>query len=493
MSLEQYHHLKHLVISIANYLVPPHAERIPITSQNAWLCALPHVTVILMAGLARTRGTWLIRLALFPIVIVIILRFSYAYFVDNIESHGMNQNIGGTGFVELGYVIFFAWHEHGVLKMGEVEPGVPAISSTTNGNGNGNANGKHKHKKTHPKTPHENAQLASASSSSNFFLRAFELLLNPRGIGWKFGTGSGIYCAPDWRNLSSRYAFLKQTLWQIGGNFLLLDMVNSILDRSNVRVAGGTIFGRGGNWMESLAISTWLTVLTGLFLLISFNLGQVVLSFIAVLIKGGGDSPLVDVGWGPLLDHPWLSQSLHEFWGTRWQQGLRQLFLVLGGYPLQAVCRIITRMLSSLLCLPEARAGQVVKLAGDVGLIVGVFFISGVCHTVPQYACGPIIDASGRLVSANGMPGWSSINFFLAQALGVIIERVYRLATGKYVNGIFGRVWTLVWVVGGSQYLFNSWYNVGFQRGKGMDPNTSPTEQLIIPLLHQLSRVYSSS
>ncbi|KAF8312205.1 hypothetical protein DL93DRAFT_2098346 [Clavulina sp. PMI_390] len=466
--LEHYAHLKDIISSVAGFLVPPHSQRIPITPQNLYVYVVPHVPVLIMAGLARTRGTWLIRLAFLPFAIAVILRYSFGYYFDSEYLHGLNHGLGATGFVEFAYVIFFAWSKQGVLKVGEVEPGVRQVPSS-------NGNGKHNNK---AKTPCEDPQ--HLSSSPNFLLRGSELLLNARGIGWKFGTGTGVYWAPDPRDLSSRSTYLRQTLWEILKSYILLDVLNSILAHSNIRVAGGTIFGRGGNWLESLAISTFLTLVTGTFLVIGFNFSQLALSFFAVLLGSRGDGPLVDVGWGPLMDRPWATTSLHDFWGVRWQQFLRQPFLILGGYPLQAIFRTITRVICRVLCLPETKARQFNKIVGDVGLFVGVFFASGLSHTLPPYACGPVVDpVSGRVISETGMPGWHTMFFFLAQAIGILIERIYRMATGKYVDGVFGRVWTWVWIVGGGQFLFNSWYQVGFQRGLVMDPATSPTEQLL--------------
>ena len=80
-----------------------------------------------------------------------------------------------------------------------------------------------------------------------------------------------------------------------------------------------------------------------------------------------------------------------------------------------------------------------------MGLVLGTFVASGAMHNVPFYACGPTVDpVTGVVLSRTGMPGLAPIWFFLAQSIGLAIERGYKAVTGRNVNGWVGRVW--VWL-----------------------------------------------
>src|ERR1700733_7404448 len=67
---------------VARYLVPPHHERTPYNGSNVLYSGLPLLAIFLMAGLARRRGTWLIRLALLPVTLALTLRIFFGYFMD---------------------------------------------------------------------------------------------------------------------------------------------------------------------------------------------------------------------------------------------------------------------------------------------------------------------------------------------------------------------------------------------------------------------------
>jgi Membrane bound O-acyl transferase family len=141
------------------------------------------------------------------------------------------------------------------------------------------------------------------------------------------------------------------------------------------------------------------------------------LSYIGVAFLNDNPS-----SWPPLMDRPWASESLHEFWGARWHQTLRLPVLVLGGYPLQFIFRKLFRS----------------RAASDVGLVVGAFVASGVIHHVGFYNTGRT-------------PGLPTIVFFTAQSLGLGAERAWRALTGKRVGGWWGTLWVWSWIVVGGQ------------------------------------------
>ena len=112
--------------------------------------------------------------------------------------------------------------------------------------------------------------------------------------------------------------------------------------------------------------------------------------------------------WPPLFHIPWLADSFHSFWGRRWYQTERRLFIFSGGVP-----------------------GRI--LFGEAGYVMGVFFASGLYHECAFYTMGH---------------GWDTrmVVFFLMQGLGVCFERWRKTIAGRRVGGMTGRRWTFVFV-----------------------------------------------
>lgn len=72
------------------FLVPAHNDRIPFTYDNAYLIALPPLVLILMAGLARMRNTFAIRLALLPLAVTLTASVCFGHFVSDPELATVN-------------------------------------------------------------------------------------------------------------------------------------------------------------------------------------------------------------------------------------------------------------------------------------------------------------------------------------------------------------------------------------------------------------------
>lgn len=145
---------------------------------------------------------------------------------------------------------------------------------------------------------------------------------------------------------------------------------------------------------------------------------EMVYDFIAVVTVILGGDP---AAWPPLVDKPWRSTSLHDFWGKRWHQAFRRPLLVVGGYP----CAFIAR-----------------KFGGDGRsmLVFGIFLASALLHNYDYYA-----TSSGRT------PGLPCISFFLAQPVGLALERQWKHRTGRNVDGWTGRLWVALWILVGAQ------------------------------------------
>jgi Membrane bound O-acyl transferase family len=146
-----------------------------------------------------------------------------------------------------------------------------------------------------------------------------------------------------------------------------------------------------------------------------------------VLILHFGTFYLLALAWQsvgvhaePIMRRPLRSESLSEFWGKRWNLGFRTLSHKLIFRPLQ-------------------------RRYGVVAATLGAFVVSGLIHDL-------VISVPAR--AGYGLP----TAYFLAQGLGVIVERSQ---TGKQLglaSGGRGRIWMALIVAGPVVLLFHPWF-----------------------------------
>jgi len=92
-----------------------------------------------------------------------------------------------------------------------------------------------------------------------------ELVFSIRGIGWDYGTGTGLYVPRQWKNVNNRMVFILQAIMTLAFYTLVADFLCTILRLSPIgSPQGGSIFAFGNNIFEKYAISTGYTILAGL-------------------------------------------------------------------------------------------------------------------------------------------------------------------------------------------------------------------------------------
>ena len=133
--------------------------------------------------------------------------------------------------------------------------------------------------------------------------------------------------------------------------------------------------------------------------------------------------------WPPLSTHPWLSESLGDFWGKRWHQLFRDVFVRFGYTPFSIV---------------GSRVGG--EDMGKAFGTLGAFIVSGILHQIGTWGMG------------NGTEFLPDFVFFFMQGVGVIFERAF---LRQYRGGLVSRVWTLFWVVGWGNMLIDCWVRKG--------------------------------
>jgi len=455
--------------NIAEWMVPTYVTRLPTTPLTVMLPLVPFALLTIMAGLSRMPSTQPLRLAFLPLAVAIHLRACFGYFFEDPNLDVVNNLLRTFGVMNPAYLTFMALSRNGILKVNEISPGVLKPESQKNGQEKDGVE-----PVSRPAAPEP-----QPVTIRSFFSNALELLGNLRGIGYQHGSGTGVYVAKETRDLSSRSAFLRESVLLIAWNYITADVANSILTWFGLREYGSTLFGHGRNQAESLAISMFLTVVTCVYFTQFVNLLQSVVSTITILLRKETGAPLEDEGWGRLIVSPWAATSLHDFWGVRWHQVIRLHMLVLGGYPLSIALRTIALHLP--LPISEKSRASFAKNMGNVGLVCGTFFASAFIH---YFAIAPTIDPdTGLVLNAGGTMGAPTVIYFCVQSIGIGIEKVYKRIMGRHIGGITGNMWAMCWIVGGGQFLWDSWYNRKFQPWFALPPALSVMEKYVVPFL----------
>lgn len=385
-----------------------------------------------MAYLARRPYTHILRLMLLPIAVLAILGTFFRFKLPGVESGPNNWGLGSLALLNAAKAIDYAWRPEGMLKVGEEEPGVP-IKDACHANGD-----------APPKGPRPSPPSIRKSRLPDCLYDALELVFTWRGIGWKFG--ASLYVPKEHRPLE-RSAFLSATMVSLLENFLIFDACESFIKLvpGVGSPQGGTIFRPELPFLQRYVLSTAIHVATGSCILSGFQLYYDLLTLTGVGLLSHEPS-----SWPPVMDNPWQSDSLHIFWSKRWHQLLRQTFFVYGGF-----------------------VGRF--LAGNLGILFGTFFGSGLYHEAAAYALGQGFD-------------YRVIYFFVLQAPLLLSERLWARITGHRIGGIYGRLWVYFCIIILGQPLVDSWHTRGLGGGYILDPNMSPIRRLLIPCLQQVTR-----
>ncbi|CAG8518551.1 9798_t:CDS:1 [Paraglomus brasilianum] len=167
--------------------------------------------------------------------------------------------------------------------------------------------------------------------------------------------------------------------------------------------------------------------------------------------------------WKPLFRHPYLSTSLSDLWSVRWHQTFRVLWMSLAYVPLRQLIR--QKLRPWLTKNNNSKTSTVADMMELAIPAIGVFAISGLIH---EY-----------IVWATFYPQWipgQMMVFFVSQAIGVIIEKIYqRLTPGLSLPVWMGRLWILLFLYFTSPYFFEPFYKAEAWRFNGDLPSVFKT------------------
>lgn len=218
-----------------------------------------------------------------------------------------------------------------------------------------------------------------------------------RGIGWEFGKAVNV---PKETRPLQRDAFLKATATIFMKNYLIVDLFIAIIQQlpGVGSTAGGSMFYTSLPSLPRYIVSTLIFFISGAAMTAGFEALYSLGTLIGVGILGQPST-----AWPPLVANPFAAESLSDFWAKRWHQTLRRTFLVMGGIP-------------------------VGYIAGRPGVVIGVFFASGLFHEFGAYAFGRGMDHRVTL-------------FFTLQGVLILLESLWSGITGRRVGGWAGRLW----------------------------------------------------
>ncbi|KAG8876339.1 hypothetical protein FRB97_004278 [Tulasnella sp. 331] len=410
------------------WMVPYEKDRMQMTLANFPIAfALVFLPLLVLGILVRRQHTVTIRRALMPIAMTLIMRGTCAYRWLPLWDRRTNYQLTLTGYLLVLKAVEWGWVLKGRRRIDEIAPGVP------------------KDEKLRAKIAAEGPVAQAYRALKDFW----DLFVNWRGLGWDFGSGSGLKLPALYKDEKNRSKWLARTVQDIFARYLVLDVLGSFIHLQPwvpdvPTLKGGTIWSPDLPYVPRLILGTAIHIA---FAESIMQLGSLVYDVNSLFCVGIlRQDP---TRWPPLFGNYWKSTSFGDYWSTKWHQVLRQSFLILGGFP----------------------GGF---LFGVLGMVLGTFFASGLLHSWAFYGSGGHMDPAVM---------WS----FTAQALGLICERAYYKITGKRVNGWVGRVCVIAGVFLGGQHCTDGWAKQGIAGTLVIPPQYSPTINIVWPAIKNVA------
>jgi len=271
-----------------------------------------------------------------------------------------------------------------------------------------------------------------------------------RGLGWTWS--QGLQIPPETRPLHSRKAFLTATVGCIVRDMFICDTLHYFIQCLSPETfgstQGGTIFDPNLSPVPRYLYSTFITTMTGLVIYFCMTTQYYMATVLVFIIPGLNQDPS---NWPPFSEGPWKATSLADFWGRKWHQTFRRVFIAVGGKPMH-------------------------KVFGRAGSVFGIFLLSGILH---DWCIWPM----GRGTNFLELGG-----FFVLSGVGLLIEKTWERMTGAKVKGVAGWFWTLTWVLSTGNLLADAWLTTGLAGCELLPESVRPAkfivEKFIIRAVH---------
>ncbi|KAG9308680.1 hypothetical protein JVU11DRAFT_11637 [Chiua virens] len=268
---------------------------------------------------------------------------------------------------------------------------------------------------------------------------AWDLLVNPRGIGWNWPRGL-ILPKPIFET-DSRVTFIFLSAARLTINAFgfdaCLQMIRILSPETFGSANGGSLFDGTLPPMLELARAVLVSFFTVWLAYFTIQWPYQIMAIVWVILFQQHPSQ-----WPPLFNSPWLSTSLSELWGRRWHQMMRELLVTLGMRPFG-------------------------YLFGPLGGLMGAFLVSGIFHDIELRSIG------------RGGNSASLIGFWVMCGVGVVLERVWKKSMGRSVGGILGWIWTFGWLALWGVPVVDEWAKSGRLGTLSLPGNFAPSLPLV--------------
>ena len=268
---------------------------------------------------------------------------------------------------------------------------------------------------------------------------ALNLCCNLRGIGWPWS--KGLHIPPETRPMHSRAAFVRSTALRALRDIVVCDALQATLQHlgpdSFGSLHGGTIFDARLALPQRYLWSSFLSLLTAMGIYFSLNLAYHFATLVAFAISRQDPA-----AWPPVSRAPWAATSLSDFWGRRWHQVFRHIFVQFGYKPARAVF-------------------------GPLGGVLGAFLLSGIMHDICIWPM------------ARGTDFGKIGGFFVLSGVGVVVEQAYERVTSRKVQGFAGWLWAMSFLLATGNLLVDAWLTRGLIGSVVFPEPIRPTRLLV--------------
>ena len=374
--------------------------RRPLSIQSSELLLVPLLCYYVTAILVTLPRTLLIRLIILPITLFYAFRASTQLDLAAGYGNGRLSYLNQDLVVRQYFLRLISWHSLTGRQLAMTFLAIRAIMWTFQ------------------QIPYQHIYRSRNVSPtySQILLDAADLSFNARGIGWSHLPSTPTESRPP-------LTFFLHTLVSLLFHVVLLDVTHRFVQLFGPDTisspVGGSIFDPSLPPFHRYICSTLITLIAGLMIYAAIQtLYQSFVLFSLVFLRHSPSQ------WPPLFDHPWFATSLSQFWSRRWHQLFKDIFVSFGGNTLAL-------------------------LMGRVGRVLGAFFVSGAFHALGLWGMG----RGGEFLKV--------IGFFMIMAVGILFEYSWKKITGSRVDGFFGRVWTMVWLLGWGNILVDAWCTKG--------------------------------
>jgi hypothetical protein len=250
---------------------------------------------------------------------------------------------------------------------------------------------------------------------ANIFFDTSDLLFNHRGLGWSWSLEPFPRNPNPPPSISRQFLDLLLKVTAFDAAHYIVQLIRPSL----CRLEGDTIFDETFDLVPRLLLVLSISFCGMIVIYSSVEVMYQVCALFGQIVLGQSAAQ-----WPRIADRPWMSTSVTEFWGKRWHQFFRHLFVVYG-----------------------ARPGR--KIAGWYGSIMGAYVVSAVMHVLGLWGLG------------HGTEFTHTGGFFIMIGLASILERKWKQWTGKEVAGVFGTFWAATWQLIWGSGMVDAWTRRG--------------------------------